>query len=469
MNFICFGVFGIGDLLNNFGLVDGGLTDANGLDLIFEPLYKDDSTDAPQGGMQLGLTLSLRLSLDAQTPENSLGMINVSFNQDMIMGTEQSEDGTIQNKVLFEEDTDFLTVIIDGSNLYVDMSDITLLGMTMPKYHSSNFDIATFVDYVLSKALDNTDSVIYGDHKATEDEGSGEGTEGSEGTEGDVSAVNLAEKDEQGNWIGLSENEAMFIGVTQNDIVAIVSFTAVEAFLNLFGMNADLGNYDANIDLTISRDENKDWMQLHFVGELDPDMYYKDAKTEGWVSISDVALGRCPLARAAVDHPELKGLSLLTAPMSLPANVTPDKIRVLLDTARTMYDYILIDSPAGLGAGFRLSICGADRVLVIATNDASSLRDAQRTVEELDGIRQVHLIMNRIQTKLLRRLRATIDDAMNTAGLPLLGVVPEDAQVMLCANLGQPLTSRGKRGAALACWNIALRLEGHRVPIMRIR
>ena len=77
--------------------------------------------------------------------------------------------------------------------------------------------------------------------------------------------------------------------------------------------------------------------------------------------------------------------------------------------------------------------------------------------------------MNRIQVKLLRRLRATIDDAMNTAGLPLLGVVPEDPQVILCANLGQPLTSRGKRGAALACWNIALRLEGHRVPIMRIR
>lgn len=187
------------------------------------------------------------------------------------------------------------------------------------------------------------------------------------------------------------------------------------------------------------------------------------------MDFSDVALGRCPLARAAVDHPDLKGLSLLTAPMSLPANLTADKVRSLLDTARTMYDYILIDSPAGLGAGFRLSICGADRVLVIATNDASSLRDAQRTVEELEHIRQVHLVMNRIQVKLLRRLRATIDDAMNTAGLPLLGVVPEDPQVILCANLGQPLTSRGKRGAALACWNIALRLEGHRVPIMRIR
>lgn len=186
------------------------------------------------------------------------------------------------------------------------------------------------------------------------------------------------------------------------------------------------------------------------------------------MDFSDVALGRCPLSRAAVEHPDLKGLALLTSPMSLPASLTPDKIRALLSTARSMYDYILIDSPAGLGPGFRLAVCGADRVIVVATNDASSLRDAQRTVAELDQIRQVHLVMNRIQTKLLRKLRTTIDDAMNAAGLPLIGVVPEDPQVILCANLGQPLTTRGKRGAALACWNIAQRIDGQRVPIMRL-
>ena len=155
--------------------------------------------------------------------------------------------------------------------------------------------------------------------------------------------------------------------------------------------------------------------------------------------------------------------------MTLPASLTADKIRDLLDTARTEYDYILIDAPAGLGSGFQLAVCGADRVLVVATNDASSLRDAQRTVEKLEGYRQVHLVMNRIQLKLLRRLRATIDDAMNAAGLPLLGVVPEDPQVILCANLGLPLSSRGKKGAALACWNIAQRLEGQQIPIMKIR
>ena len=187
------------------------------------------------------------------------------------------------------------------------------------------------------------------------------------------------------------------------------------------------------------------------------------------MDFSDVALGRCPLARAAVEHPDLKGLSLLTAPMALPASLTADKVRALLNEARAEYDYILIDSPAGLGVGFRLATCAVDRAIVIATNDASSLRDAQRTVAELEHLRTIHLVMNRIQTKLLRKLRTTIDDAMDAAGLPLIGVVPEDPQVILCANLGQPLTARGRRGAALACWNIAWRLEGHRVPVMRIR
>jgi septum site-determining protein MinD len=187
------------------------------------------------------------------------------------------------------------------------------------------------------------------------------------------------------------------------------------------------------------------------------------------MDFSDVALGRCPLSRAAVSHPDIKTLSLISAPMTLPTNLTTEKLCALLDVAREQYDYILIDSPAGLGVGFRLATCGADRALVIATNDASSLRDAQRTVGELDGLRQIHLVMNRIQPKLLRKLRTTIDDAMNTAGLPLIGVVPEDPQVMLCANLGQPLTCRGNRGAAAACRNIALRLEGNHVPIMHIR
>ena len=187
------------------------------------------------------------------------------------------------------------------------------------------------------------------------------------------------------------------------------------------------------------------------------------------MDFADVALGNCPLARAAVSHPDLPNLSLLTAPMRLPPHVTAGSIRALLRTARDRYDYIFIDCPAGLGPGFQLATCGADRALVVATNDASSLRDAQRTVEELSFLRQIHLVMNRIQPKLLRQLRTTIDDAMDAAGLPLIGVIPEDKRVILAANMGRPLILEGRRGAANACLNIAKRIEGHRVPVMRIR
>ena len=82
---------------------------------------------------------------------------------------------------------------------------------------------------------------------------------------------------------------------------------------------------------------------------------------------------------------------------------------------------------------------------------------------------RLHLVVNRVQPRLLRQLGTTIDDAMDTTGLPLLGLVPEDQQVMLCANLGRPLILYANRGAAIAYLNITRRLMGERAPLMRLR
>ena len=189
------------------------------------------------------------------------------------------------------------------------------------------------------------------------------------------------------------------------------------------------------------------------------------------MDFTDVMAGRCSLERAAVEHPVIQGLYLLTAPVRPPGEALgAAEMRALLQEARERFDYILVDSPAGLGSGFRLAACGADRAVVVSTNDASALRDAQRVVVELDGrVETIHLVMNRIQPRLLRRLHATIDDAMDAAGLPLLGVVPEDPKVILAANSGEPLILFSRKGAALAYLNIAKRLMGERVPLMKIR
>lgn len=188
------------------------------------------------------------------------------------------------------------------------------------------------------------------------------------------------------------------------------------------------------------------------------------------MDFTDVLEGRCSLKRAAVPHPVIKNLYLLTAPLTLPPGISEERMKAFLRTAREQYDYILMDSPAGMGEGFRLAVCGADRGIVVSTTDTSALRDAQRVVSQLSRqLPSIHLVVNRVQPKLLRRLHTTIDDAMDAAGLPLLGVVPEDEQVMLSANQGKPIILASRKGAAVAYLNIARRLMGERVPLMRIR
>ena len=89
--------------------------------------------------------------------------------------------------------------------------------------------------------------------------------------------------------------------------------------------------------------------------------------------------------------------------------------------------------------------------------------------ELLPQVSEMHLVMNRVQPKLIRQLRTSIDQAMDTAGLPLLGIVPEDKQVMMAAGRGVPLVLYAHKGAARAYLNIAKRLMGAKVPLLHIR
>lgn len=190
------------------------------------------------------------------------------------------------------------------------------------------------------------------------------------------------------------------------------------------------------------------------------------------MDFSDVALGRCTLEDAVVSQPALPQLDLLTAPLRSRGRPVPEeKFRALMDEVRGRYDYCLLDAPAGLEGGFRLAICGADRCVVVTTADAASLRDAQHTVMELTDFPRgrLHLVVNRVRKKLLRNMHATIDDAIDTAGLPLIGVVPEDDGLPLALNQGVPLLLTDDTLAVTAYQNITRRLMGQRVPLMRIK
>lgn len=189
------------------------------------------------------------------------------------------------------------------------------------------------------------------------------------------------------------------------------------------------------------------------------------------MSFADVIAGRCSLEKAAVQHPGIPNLYLLTAPMARDAlHITAEEMRAFVARAKQQFDFCIIDAPAGLGSGFHLAASGADRAVIVTTTDSSSLRDAQRAVLELSDypLRSRHLVVNRVEKKLLRKLHRNLDDAIDTAGLPLIGIVPEDTHVQLATNREIPVILTESGGAARAYANIARRLCGNRVPLMKI-
>lgn len=187
------------------------------------------------------------------------------------------------------------------------------------------------------------------------------------------------------------------------------------------------------------------------------------------MDFSDVLAHRCDLMNAVAEHSVIKNLFLLTSPMNSSAgHFDTEAMSDLLKEIKEHFDYCLIDCPAGIGSGFQLATGCADRAIVVSTTEPASLRDAQMTVNKLRprGI-PIHLVVNKLSKKTLRRLRTNIDDAMDMAGLPLLGVIPEDDLVPVCGGTGQPVILRERKGAAVAYYNLARRLDGIRVPIQR--
>lgn len=82
---------------------------------------------------------------------------------------------------------------------------------------------------------------------------------------------------------------------------------------------------------------------------------------------------------------------------------------------------------------------------------------------------RVRLVTNRIRPRLIQYgLASNVDDAMDMTGLQLLGIVPEDEDVIACGNSGKSVLRIKKTGAALAYRNIARRLEGERLPVMKV-
>lgn len=184
------------------------------------------------------------------------------------------------------------------------------------------------------------------------------------------------------------------------------------------------------------------------------------------LSYLDICSGNYTLDQA-LRHPLFANLAFLSAPVSHTGSTDADAFSRMLDNARNQFSYVLLDGPAGVGEGFKLAASSADRVILVTTADPAAIRVAARTGDalELMGKPNVRMIINRTDPWDLNAMGVTVDDLMDRAGLPLLGLVPEDEKIFLAAVAQKPLLGFHKKGAAAACQRIAKRIRGQNVPV----
>jgi septum site-determining protein MinD len=184
----------------------------------------------------------------------------------------------------------------------------------------------------------------------------------------------------------------------------------------------------------------------------------------------DVVEGRCRLRQAMIRDKRLPELYLIPAAQTRDKSaVSPSDMVRLCDDLRSDFDWILIDSPAGIERGFRNALAPADVVLVVTNPDVSAVRDADRIIGLVDAEEKgpARLIINRLNPSMVKRGdMLTPEDVLELLAIELIGIVPEDENVIMSTNRGQPVAFDGKSRAGTAYQNIARRLRGEKVPFM---
>ncbi|HWQ45917.1 MAG TPA: septum site-determining protein MinD [Longilinea sp.] len=184
----------------------------------------------------------------------------------------------------------------------------------------------------------------------------------------------------------------------------------------------------------------------------------------------DVVEGRCRLRQAMIRDKRLEELYLIPAAQTRDKSaVSPSDMVHLCDELRPEVDWVLIDSPAGIERGFRNALAPADMALVVTNPEISAVRDADRIIGLIEAEEKgpARLIINRLNPVLVKRgdmLNA--EDVLELLAIQLIGIVPEDENVVVSANRGSPVAFDLKTRAGLAFQNIARRLKGEEVPFM---
>lgn len=187
----------------------------------------------------------------------------------------------------------------------------------------------------------------------------------------------------------------------------------------------------------------------------------------------DVIEGACDLEKALVKDRRTKDLHLLAASQKNNKNdIQPEQMKKICLELKEEYDYVLVDSPAGIEQGFRNAAAGADYAIIVTTPEVASVRDADRIIGLLMNmnIDDMGLIINRLSPKMVESGdMMNPDDIIDILSINLIGVVPEDKEIVVSTNRGLPTTYNHQSPAGRAYRRISKRIEGEDVQIPEFR
>ena len=151
-------------------------------------------------------------------------------------------------------------------------------------------------------------------------------------------------------------------------------------------------------------------------------------------------------------------------------DITPEQVKDICEQLKPDYDFIFIDCPAGIEQGFQNAIYAANQAIVVTNPEISAVRDADRIIGMLLSAKfedeDIGLVVNRLRPEMVREGNMlSIEDLVEHLSIDLLGVIPEDKNVVISTNKGEPIILNEKSAAAAALNNIALRLSGEEVVI----
>ena len=188
-------------------------------------------------------------------------------------------------------------------------------------------------------------------------------------------------------------------------------------------------------------------------------------------NLVDVVEGNCKIKQALIKDKKYPELYLLPSAQTRDkTSVTPEQMKKLTDELREEFDYILLDCPAGIEQGFKNAIAGADRAIVVTTPEVSAIRDADRIIGllEQNQIRKIDLIINRIRMDMVKRGdMMSVDDVTEILSVPLIGILPDDEQVVIGTNQGEPVIGLDST-AGKGYLNICKRILGLEVPYINL-